>query len=1182
MLDCLIVTLLLAGFTESFVWKLSSDGTNYDGGKDLSCGRTYTKPCRTLQQVFVLLGENDTIELMDSGPFELCEDEVLYVNNLWIRSVVRSIIGCTRESNATIKIIKELKNDTSDFGILMLSRVTIQNLAISAMSLNFTIDECKLIDSSINIEWDGGIPGRDVNIRRSKFVGSVRKSDRKDLITPTNIAIIQKVYRELTSDMISADQFRINIEDSSFIHAKLKIEVITPPIIRFINLTFDNDPTKLAIMNFIEIKLRYDTMKSPSSFYGEGLIIKNQYHDNPMQGVITLWEAALTYRLFCRWVKNYTYHRFTLKDSLFENNERGVVVNGCINNTLIENCKFVRNIAMHAGAGFLALFGPERSSNLLWTGKISNSVFLHNRAGDFRPFPRTYEDNFRKLSDGSQVGIYSEFVKGTIVLAGKAGAIRVQRGTLYVTSCIFVNNSALVLGGTLFVDRSGDLKISNTTITNVFNRDLLVQGDTLYSNGNVSIEGLVLNITNAHNEKTMLRHSGKHWSIVVYDINITCPLGHRLRVLNNSAYKVKAEVGLLSSYKLDQLSYYCESCPRHKYAIRQGKMSSTLVAESTDLFFYTLMINGDSANRRFTGSYKYDDIECLQCPYGAQCSQGAPEAQPNFWGYSYRSGIKFQLCPNGYCCADVKCSKFDACAHLRRGRLCGRCMENYTEALFSPICVRNETCGPLWIWFFLPVYGILFVLFLLYQKDIRDFIFSVPPPNTLVEVPKTNGTAAIEDESALERLKNDKTDKERDSDAEDNEIEVQVQTKVSQEPPPDIGATFLIIVLYFFQDAKLLYVHTVDNADANPIYLMLKHIFIGLLQFRMNELATVSNLNRVCLLPGLQPVYKQLVQAVVVPFVISLFLTLFIICRCINKSSLFLTRLSTGFMLTLLFTYQQLATTAFKLLNCVTVGDQLVLFLDGEELCYRPWQYGVLAYAICCIVPFCLVLLLGPGLLRDGRVSLPSFFCACLFPLPFLGYWLFLRTRQKPVNVPTMSNPTRAVYNVLQRPYKSTDQLTFGPYCWAGVLIARRLVLVLLYTFTNSPLLRILCMMVALFLILIHHQHVKPYRDRRGNVADTASVSSLLLIAGINLVRATFQSAEYVPHGPNVTLMTILKALESLLTLWVPVLFGTIVLVVLFGKLCVKFIVRKIFTKKSLKQPERSNENVCLNKVTSL
>lgn len=140
-------------------------------------------------------------------------------------------------------------------------------------------------------------------------------------------------------------------------------------------------------------------------------------------------------------------------------------------------------------------------------------------------------------------------------------------------------------------------------------------------------------------------------------------------------------------------------------------------------------------------------------------------------------------------------------------------------------------------------------------------------------------------------------------------------------------------------------------------------------------------------------------------------------------------------MLTLLFTYQQLATTAFKLLNCVTVGDRLVLFLDGEEKCYEPWQYGVLAYAICCIVPFCLVLLLGPGLLKDGRISLPAFFCACLLPLPFVGYWLFLRT--KPVNPPSISNPTRAVYNVLQRPYKSTDKLKFGPYCWAGTVNAQ-------------------------------------------------------------------------------------------------------------------------------------------------
>lgn len=567
-------------FLDSFVWKISSNGTDYDYGRNNSCGRTYLKPCKTLQQTFVLLGSKDTIELLDPGPFEICESYVLYAENLRIYSLTRSVIGCLQESNATFNIRKEHNNNRSDdFGTLSLHGVVVKNLDTHIMSLNLTIIDCELVNTSIISEWHGTSTGRDVIIRNSKFLGHVKINEKDHLITKSVITIVQP-RDGINPKTTPPDPFKIFIEDSIFIHAKFQIYVLCPPIIRFINLTFDNDPNQLSIMNYIEIKLYHHYMHTPSSFYGKGLIIKNQYHDNPMQGVITLWEAALTYRLFCESGREIINHSFVLRDSLFENNERGVVINGCINNTLIDNCKFVRNIAMHAGAGFLVLFGPYKQGFSGWIGRITNSVFLNNRAGDFRPFPSKYTNNFWKLSDGSQVQIDSRLVKGTIVLAGKAGAIRVQRGTLFVSNCTFVNNSALVLGGTLFVDRSGELKISNTTITNVHKRDLLVQGDTLYSNGNVSIEGLVLNITNAHNEKTMLRHSGKHWSIVVYDINITCPLGHRLRVLNNSAYKVKAEVGLLSSYKLDQLSYYCESCPRHKYAIRHGRMSSTLVAGS--------------------------------------------------------------------------------------------------------------------------------------------------------------------------------------------------------------------------------------------------------------------------------------------------------------------------------------------------------------------------------------------------------------------------------------------------------------------------------------------------------------------------------------------------------------------------------------------------------------------------
>lgn len=275
----------------------------------------------------------------------------------------------------------------------------------------------------------------------------------------------------------------------------------------------------------------------------------------------------------------------------------------------------------------------------------------------------------------------------------------------------------------------------------------------------------------------------------------------------------------------------------------------------------------------------------------------------------------------------------------------------------------------------------------------------------------------------------------------------------------------------------------------------------------------------------------------------------------------FLSKIATGFVLALLFTYQKLATTSFTLLNCVPVGDDKVLFIEGNITCYEFWQYGVIAYAGSCIVPFCLVLLIGPGLLKDGLISLLQFFCACILPLPFLVYWIAVRLRlrgKRPEDPPPMSDEAQAVCGILQGPFRDSENKVFGPLCGAGVLIGRRLILVLLFTFVNDTLIRMLCMMLVCFVILLHHVHVLPYKDTRGNLAGSASAAALLIIGGINLVRAGFEAAEYVPQGPNEFLMTVFEEMENVLMLWFPAAVMGVIILTLTVKLTL-LLLKRVF-----------------------
>lgn len=284
-----------------------------------------------------------------------------------------------------------------------------------------------------------------------------------------------------------------------------------------------------------------------------------------------------------------------------------------------------------------------------------------------------------------------------------------------------------------------------------------------------------------------------------------------------------------------------------------------------------------------------------------------------------------------------------------------------------------------------------------------------------------------------------------------------------------------------------------------------------------------------------------------------------------QQKKTFRTRLSTGFVLALLFTYQILAKTSFTLLSCLPVGEVNVLFVDGMVVCYEVWQYGVMAYAASCIVPFCMILLLGPGLLKDGLISLPQFFFACMFPFPFLLYWIIIRLRlkgQRPASAgQPMSQESQSVIAILQGPFKDSESKLFGPICGAGVLIGRRLILVLLFTFINDKLIRMLCMMLVCFIILLHHVHVLPYKDTKGNMAGSASAAALLVVGGVNLVRAGFEAAEYVPHGPNATLMVVFEEIENVLMLWFPAAVMSLVLGSLGFKI-VLLILKKVLPEQ--------------------
>ena len=106
-------------------------------------------------------------------------------------------------------------------------------------------------------------------------------------------------------------------------------------------------------------------------------------------------------------------------------------------------------------------------------------------------------------------------------------------------------------------------------------------------------------------------------------------------------------------------------------------------------------------------------------------------------------------------------------------------------------------------------------------------------------------------------------------------------------------------------------------------------------------------------------------------------------------------------------------------------------------------------------------------------------------------------------------------------------------------------------------------MMAVCQIALLHHVLVRPCKERRGNAAGTISSSALLTVRTVNFLRAAYESAEYVPDGPNFTLMKVFDQVENSLILWIPMAGVIIILLVLISRLILRFI-------KHIKNPNSS------------
>ena len=516
-------------------------------------------------------------------------------------------------------------------------------------------------------------------------------------------------------------------------------------------------------------------------------------------------------------------------------------------------------------------------------------------------------------------------------------AIYINKGKHVVTSCRFYDNKAEKSPYAAVVTVS---EWAFVTFTDCYfeNRQTASAATQFYARAYSSVHFRRKNIFNM----LALNQGQAIFTRIPFGKATGLSINTNFKILCPNGYILKSQK-TCKSYEHTMTCTYmyitCEKCPPKTYALER----SQFIFNSTK------------------------NIKCTQCPRGGNCVSGIVKALPNFWGYKTNASITFAQCPPGYCCNSKDCVSYNSCHGNRTGTLCGRCQAGMSDSLFGSQCTPNTECS---MSFFIPgavAMLVAYLIFFLYHEEI-------------VSVVRKSFFGSLR---VFRRRKQTGTN---------------IESRKSG---------ILKVIFYYYQVVSLLR-STVGPQNGNEIIGKLRDDVSRVLNMVLVNVPSFS-----CPVKSLHPVQKDAILHSVGYCLLGLlgiiYLTHFAVglllkCRRPNlietrpliangaqqHRSKFTARIASAFTYISLLMYASSAQLCLSLLHCVPVGDEQVLFLDGNIRCYQTFQYYILVYVVSSVFPFCLVPVLGSYLLKMDRISVRQFCVACMFPLPFCCFWTYL------------------------------------------------------------------------------------------------------------------------------------------------------------------------------------------------
>ena len=804
--------------------------------------------------------------------------------------------------------------------------------------------------------------------------------------------------------------------------------------------------------------------------------------------------------------KNFELSLFNkiVRDASFKFTKVSILRNNC------EAKSSIFHVSMYQGKNSLNLQTSKIEDNFCKSGVMKISV---------TPHVYTYPDKI-DINSSTAVIINNTVFRGNSGVAEStltvfdAKVVNIQNST-------FINNFGGNDGSHVRVQlRSSDLKIYKTNFyqsekSQTFNlqKEKPYSGFlTVTSFGNMSVrESSFVSDPLNYDGVTLIFVRGAAKASMDDSVRIQSSVGSKLKLHNFTHWEILTVGKKFLQAFITSFAMSAQPCPVGTYSIRRGTRN---------------------------GFANENQVKCLPCPNGANCTSSLA-ARPNFWGFPIGDQVYFTFCPEGYCCPAVnqKCRyRNDSYLHCgcqgnRTGILCGRCNKDFSEALFSTNCHPVQDCTHRWYLVLIFICTMLFALYLIrkppvFQKLMTELTWFLPSHrlkdyqdlrNIGIEN-KTNGTSSFSSDG------------------------------------------FLKILFYFYQVAGLLTISSYGVSE-----LLRENIVLPLINLMDFKLYANNGWN-ICPFPGITPLTKTLFQLVIVMALFLSVLFIYLLHIGLNKLSKRTQVLPQcgpylGAILEIvLLGYSAATGTAMKLLDCRKIQHVSRWYHNAEVTCFQWWQSASIAAIVLYLFPFIFTLYIGSLRLHRRQISAKKFLLACVFPLPYLllvsvahlnkvvtrphdSQEMTLKSSavdvQEEMTSPPQCTIENSVLEVLSAPFckPEQDEQSPGKIYWESILIGRRFILILVAWSVAHAFLRSVCLAVLCLIFLLHHLSQKPFVKFRANLAETVSLTTLVVIAILNVGVASYYSAGAEARGVEQKYVQGFLLTEAVLLGFVPFVF---------------------------------------------